>query len=183
MRALKTDLPEVLLIETKPVQDNRGFFWEIYQEEKFAALGIKSKFVQDNLTQSKNGVLRGLHFQQPFAQGKLIQVIRGEIFDVAVDIRRGSPNFGKWVGLLASEIKGNMIWIPEGFAHGFVVLSDLADVIYKVTSFWAPDSEHVIRWDDPTIGIDWPVSQPILAEKDANATSLDMAKVLPLYRQ
>ena len=167
MRALKTDLPEVLLIETKAVQDNRGFFWEIYQEEKFAALGIKSKFVQDNLTRSKNGVLRGLHFQQPFAQGKLIQVIRGEIFDVAVDIRKNSPTYGKWVSEILSENNHKLLYIPEGFAHGFCVLSEEADVLYKVSNEYSPEHEHGIIWNDPKLNIDWPISKPIVSSNDS----------------
>jgi len=182
MKTVETDLPEVLLIETETFDDNRGFFRETYQQEKFSALGLDVTFVQDNLSHSKKNVLRGLHFQEPRSQGKLVQVIQGEIFDVVVDVRQGSPGSGQWIGVALSAVAGNMLWVPQGFAHGFAVLSDSAEVLYKVTDFWAPETEQVIRWDDPDIGIDWPVSNPILAEKDAQAPTLAAAKVLPHYR-
>ncbi|NQV56646.1 MAG: dTDP-4-dehydrorhamnose 3,5-epimerase [Rhodospirillales bacterium] len=182
MEAYETNLPGVLEIKAQTFNDRRGYFREVYQQKKFEAIGIDKIFVQDNLSRSEKGVLRGLHFQEPCAQGKLIQVVRGEIFDVAVDIRQGSPHFGNWVGLELSDAAGNMLWVPEGFAHGFVVLSDSADVIYKVTEYWAPESERVIRWDDPDIGIDWPTTDPILVGKDLDAPALAAAAVLPQFR-
>ncbi len=182
MNIIKTSLPEVLVLENPLFCDTRGHFREAYQERTFSSRGIPAKFVQDNISRSKRGVLRGLHFQEPSQQGKLIQVIRGNIFDVAVDIRQGSPRFGRWIGLNLSDLEGKMIWVPEGFAHGFEVLSDTADVLYKVTDYWAPATERSIRWDDPEIGIDWPILNPILTDKDSKAPTLDQVAVLPQYR-
>jgi len=182
MKAVESNLPGVFIIEAPTFDDRRGYFREIYQQNKIDAIGIDKNFVQDNLSRSEKGVLRGLHFQEPSAQGKLIQVVRGEIFDVAVDVRRGSPNFGKWVGLELNDTAGTMLWVPEGFAHGFAVLSDLADVIYKVTDYWAPEMEQVIRWDDPDIGIDWPITDPILVDKDRDAPTLAETAILPQFR-
>ncbi len=182
MKAHDTTLPGVILIETQSFDDQRGYFRENYQQKKFADLGINGTFVQDNLSRSKQGVLRGLHFQEPATQGKLIQVITGEIFDVAVDVRKGSPFFGQWLGINLSDQVGAMLWIPEGFAHGFVVLSDVANIIYKVTEFWSPEYEQVICWNDPAIGITWPIKNPILADKDTAAPSLADAPTLPEYR-
>ncbi len=182
MKISETYLNSVLLIDTQTIEDQRGYFREIFQDQKFGNIGISQNFVQDNLSRSKKGVLRGLHYQEPSAQGKLIQVIQGKIFDVAVDIRKGSPQFGQWVGLELSDASGNMIWIPEGFAHGFAILSETADVIYKVTDFWAPEAEHIIRWNDPAIGIDWPFDDPILADKDANAPTLAELTTLPEFQ-
>ena len=182
MKISETYLNSVLLIDTQTIEDQRGYFREIFQDQKFGNIGISQNFVQDNLSRSKKGVLRGLHYQEPSAQGKLIQVIQGKIFDVAVDIRKGSPQFGQWVGLELSDASGNMIWIPEGFAHGFAILSETADVIYKVTDFWAPEAEHIIRWNDPAIGIDWPIDDPILADKDANAPTLAELTTLPEFQ-
>lgn len=182
MKAVKTDLPEVLLIETETFDDDRGFFRETYQRQKFSALGLDVTFVQDNLSHSEKDVLRGLHFQEPRSQGKLVQVNQGEIFDVVADVRHGSPRFGQWVGIELSAAAGNMLWVPEGFAHGFAVLSNSADVVYKVTDFWVPEAEQVIRWNDPDIAVKWPISTPLLAKKDAQAPTLAAAKVLPQYR-
>jgi len=181
MKAFETELPGVFKIETQTYDDHRGYFRETYQQKKFNAIGIDRNFVQDNVSRSEKGVLRGLHFQEPSAQGKLVQVVWGEIFDVAVDVRLGSPNFGKWVGLELADTAGSMLWIPEGFAHGFAVLSDSATVIYKTTEFWAPEAERTIRWDDSDIGIDWPVTDPILADKDANAPKLAEVRFLPKF--
>ena len=166
LRVEKCPLPEVLLITPQVFADDRGFFLETYSERDFAAAGIKARFVQDNQSRSKRRVLRGLHYQLENPQGKLVRVTRGKIFDVAVDIRVGSPTFGKWVGVVLDDDKKQALWIPPGFAHGFCVLSDDADVAYKATDFYAPSAERGVRWDDPLFGIDWPVKDPILSEKD-----------------
>ena len=161
--------------------DDRGFFLETYTEREFAAAGIAARFVQDNQSRSKRRVLRGLHYQLDHPQGKLVRVTRGKIFDVAADIRAGSPTFGKWVGVVLDDEKKQALWIPAGFAHGFCVLSDEADVVYKATDFYTPSSEKGIRWDDPMLGIQWPIKDPILSEKDRNypllsSTSRDLPK-------
>jgi dTDP-4-dehydrorhamnose 3,5-epimerase len=166
LRVEKCALPEVLLITPRVFADDRGFFLESYSEREFAAAGITARFVQDNQSRSKRRVLRGLHYQLEHPQGKLVRVARGKIFDVAADIRAGSPTFGKWVGVVLDDEKKQAIWIPPGFAHGFCVLSDEADVAYKATDFYAPSAERGVRWDDPLLGIQWPVSEPILSEKD-----------------
>ncbi len=161
-------IPEVILIEPQTNQDERGFFREIYKYSEFAELGIPERFVQDNHSRSSWGVLRGLHFQNyPMAQGKLISVVAGEIFDVAVDIRKGSPTYAQWVGANLSADNGDMVYIPPGFAHGFCVLSERADVVYKVTAEFAADLDRGIVWNDLQIGIEWPVSRPCLSAKDA----------------
>lgn len=163
----RLDIPEVILVEPKVFPDERGFFMETYKYSEFEANGIPQRFVQDNFSHSVRGVLRGLHYQKaPAAQGKLVMAVRGEIFDVAVDIRKGSPTYGRWVGVRLSSENRRMLWVPEGFAHGFVVLSEEADVMYKVTSEYAPELDRGIRWNDPEIGIDWPVKNPILSPKD-----------------
>lgn len=175
-------LPEVLLIEPEVHHDGRGYFLETWQREGYADAGVAVSFVQDNHSRSRPGVLRGLHFQHPRPQGKLIQVLRGEVFDVVVDVRVGSPTFGRWSGRLLSEDNHRQLWVPEGFAHGFVALGKVADVHYKCTEFYVPDSEHTLRWDDPRVDIDWPVDDPVLSEKDAAAASLEAlgeAGVLP----
>jgi len=162
------EIPGVILIEPQVFSDERGFFMEAYKYSEFASFGITERFVQDNHSRSKKGVLRGLHYQNPpKAQGKLVRVISGEIFDVAVDIRKGSPTFGKWVGIKLSAENKRMLYIPPGFAHGFCVLSDIAEVLYKTTEEFAPECEAGIIWDDPDIGIDWPIKTPILSPKDA----------------
>ena len=159
-------LPEVLLITPRVFSDSRGFFLESYKENEFARAGITARFVQDNHSRSIRGVLRGLHYQLEQPQGKLVRAVRGSIFDVAADIRLGSPTFGKWVGVTLDDDRKQSLWIPEGFAHGFCVLSDEADVAYKTTDFYAPSAERGIRWDDPLLGISWPVAEPVLSEKD-----------------
>jgi dTDP-4-dehydrorhamnose 3,5-epimerase len=165
-RVEKCVLPEVLLLTPQVFGDDRGFFLETYSERDFAAAGITARFVQDNQSRSKRGVLRGLHYQLEHPQGKLVRVTRGKIFDVAADIRAGSPTFGKWVGVALDDEKRQAIWIPPGFAHGFCALSEEADVAYKATDFYTPSAERGVRWDDPLLGIQWPVEEPILSEKD-----------------
>jgi dTDP-4-dehydrorhamnose 3,5-epimerase len=167
MKIIQTDLPDVLILEPRRFSDARGYFFEAYNERSFASAGIPEQFVQDNQSHSKKGVLRGLHFQVAQAQGKLVRAINGEIFDVAVDLRRGSPSLGRWIGVRLSAASQQMIWIPKGFAHGFYTLSDSADVHYKVTDFYAPEHERTLLWNDPEIAIDWPLDgEPILSEKD-----------------
>lgn len=162
------EIPEVILIEPQVFSDERGFFMEVYKYSEFASFGITERFIQDNHSRSKKGVLRGLHYQNPpKAQGKLVRVISGEIFDVAVDIRKGSPTFGKWVGIKLSAENKRMLYIPPGFAHGFCVLSDIAEVLYKTTEEFAPECEAGIIWNDPDINIDWPIKNPVLSSKDA----------------
>ena len=173
MKVTPTELPEVLLIEPRIFSDERGRFMETYNAERYRDAGIDVSFVQDNLSYSRNGVLRGLHFQQPNAQGKLVQVIRGEVYDVAVDIRVGSPRFGRWIGITLSSSDGRQLYIPPGFAHGFLVTSEEAVFHYKCTERYHPEAERTIRWDDPRIGIDWPRKDVILAKKDATAAALD----------
>lgn len=166
-------IPEVILVEPQRFGDQRGFFMETYQYDTFAANGITPRFVQDNYSRSARGVLRGLHYQlDPFAQGKLLLVVAGEIFDVAVDIRRGSPTFGQWVGEILSAENGRMLYVPPGFAHGFCVLSETADLTYKATDIYQPESEGGIIWNDPHIGIEWPITNPTLSGKDLKLPAL-----------
>jgi dTDP-4-dehydrorhamnose 3,5-epimerase len=180
MKVTPTRLADVLLIEPKVFSDARGFLYESWNEREFERAGIRARFVQDNHSRSGKGVLRGLHYQLRRPQGKLIRVIEGEIFDVAVDIRRGSPTFGKWEGALLSGESKNMLWIPVGFAHGFYVLSDVAEVLYKATDFYAPEYERCVLWNDPDIGIEWPLSgAPVLSPKDTGGTRLRDAEVFP----
>jgi dTDP-4-dehydrorhamnose 3,5-epimerase len=167
MKVQKTSLKGVLTIEPQVFRDKRGFFTETFQQERYDSQGIGEKFVQDNVSHSIGRTLRGLHFQYPNAQAKLVQVFQGEIFDVAVDIRKGSPSFGQWEGVHLSDKNHLQLFIPEGFAHGFVVLSDFALVNYKCSDFYSPESEGGIIWKDPDIGITWPVREPCLSEKDA----------------
>lgn len=164
----KLDIPDLILIEPKVYCDERGFFLENFRESIFSANGINTKFVQDNYSHSVSGVLRGLHFQKnPMAQAKLVTAIRGEIFDVAVDIRKNSPYYGKWIGQTLSEENHRSLYIPEGFAHGFCVLSKEADVLYKVSQEYSPEDEKGILWNDTEINIAWPIDKPILQEKDS----------------
>lgn len=180
MKAIPTRLPEVVLIEPKVFGDSRGFFFESWNEREFERAGIRARFVQDNHSRSEKGVLRGLHYQLRQPQAKLVRVTEGEIFDVAVDIRRSSPNFGMWQGTRLSAQSKSMLWIPVGFAHGFCVLSDAAEVLYKATDFYAPGHERSIAWNDPDLGIDWPLSgAPLLSAKDAAGTRLRDAEVFP----
>ena len=178
MKATPGAIAEVLLIEPRIFGDDRGFLFESWNEKRFAELGVRARFVQDNHSHSKKGVLRGLHYQVQCAQGKLVRAVTGEIFDVAVDIRRGSPTFGRSVSFRLSARNRHMAWIPAGFAHGFLVLSESADVLYKATDFYAPEHERSIAWDDPDIAIAWPLSgPPILAPKDAAAPRLRDAEL------
>ena len=174
MRATPLALPEVLLFEPKVFGDERGFFYESFNQKVFEdAVGKPVHFVQDNHSRSANGVLRGLHYQIKQAQGKLVRVTVGEVFDVAVDMRKSSVNFGKWVGVHLSASNRSQLWIPEGFAHGFVVLSESAEFLYKTTDYWAPEHERSVAWDDPDMAIHWPIAEaPTLSVKDANAFRL-----------
>ena len=174
-----TAIPEVLVLEPKVFGDSRGFFFESFNAQDFAnATGLDVSFVQDNHSRSAQGVLRGLHYQLQQAQGKLIRVVRGSVFDVAVDIRKSSPTFGQWVGYELSEDNHRQVWIPPGFAHGFVVLSSTADFLYKTTDYYAPQYERCIAWNDPQIGIEWPANiSPLLSAKDAAGLSLAAAEV------
>lgn len=166
-RFQRLEIPDVILITPKVYSDPRGFFVETYKKSEFFENDITEEFVQDNWSHSGRGTLRGLHFQQqPKAQAKLVMVLKGEVFDVAVDIRNGSPTFGQWVGLTLTEKKAQMLYIPAGFAHGFCVLSDEADFVYKVSDEYSRKLDSGIRWNDPDIGIDWPISDPLLSEKD-----------------
>jgi len=180
MKFLPTQLPDVLIIEPDVYRDERGWFLETYHVQKYQEGGIPLPFVQDNCSSSVRGTLRGLHLQKIRPQGKLIRVIRGEIFDVAVDIRKGSPTFASWVGVALSGQNFKQIYIPPGFAHGFCVVSDVAEVEYKCTDLYAPGGEVTICWDDPSIGIQWPIQCPILSSKDAAGKSLvDLRDQLP----
>jgi dTDP-4-dehydrorhamnose 3,5-epimerase len=166
-------IPEIILVEARSFADDRGFFAETYKRSEFAAHGIEDAFVQSNLSHSRRGVLRGLHYQKhPRAQAKLVTVLSGEVFDVAVDIRRGSPTYGQWVGLTLLVEPLRLLYVPAGFAHGFCVLSETADVLYKVSDEYAPDLDRGIIWNDPEIGIRWPLDQPVLSPKDAQLPSL-----------
>lgn len=172
-------IPELVLVTATPLEDSRGLFMETYRRSEFVANGIAEPFVQDNYSHSSSGgVLRGLHYQKdPRAQGKLVSVVRGVIFDVAVDIRRGSPTYGTWVGAELAADKRTMLWVPPGFAHGFCVLSDGADVVYKCTDEYVSEFDRCIRWDDPEINVRWPVEHPVLSAKDAGAPLLRDADV------
>ena len=183
MNVIETDIPEVLIIEPNLLGDQRGFFLETYQLRRYAEFGISRPFVQDNMSRSSYGVLRGLHLQNPSPQGKLVSVMRGRVLDVAVDVRIGSPNFGRPVAVELSEDNRRQLWVPRGFAHGFVVLSDTADFFYKCDDLYSPKDEIVVRWDDPAIGIDWGVTNPSLSARDAAAPRLADVKNLPVYGQ
>ncbi|WP_343655936.1 dTDP-4-dehydrorhamnose 3,5-epimerase [Cupriavidus sp.] len=174
MKAIPTALPEVLILEPKVFGDDRGFFFESFQAKDFQqATGVDGHFVQDNHSRSVGNVLRGLHFQVEHPQGKLVRVVAGEIFDVAVDIRKGSPNFGKWVGVSLSAANKRQLWVPEGFAHGFVVTSEHAEVLYKTTDYWYPEHERSLAWNDPEIAVEWPIrGEPVLSAKDQVGMSL-----------
>jgi dTDP-4-dehydrorhamnose 3,5-epimerase len=175
MKITNLEILDVLLIEPDVYTDNRGFFMETFQAQKYADLGLPGQFVQDNHTGSRKGTLRGMHYQICRSQAKLVRLIVGEIFDVAVDLRRSSKSFGSWVGLTLSAEEHQQLWIPEGFAHGFFVLSEWAEVEYKVTDYYAPECERTLLWNDPEINIDWPLGEnqnPILSEKDSKGTLL-----------
>jgi dTDP-4-dehydrorhamnose 3,5-epimerase len=166
MKIIDTKLPGVLIIEPDIFGDSRGFFMETYHKERYGAAGMDAEFVQDNTSFSTKGTLRGLHFQYPHSQAKLVQVFMGEVFDVAVDIRRDSPTFGQWFGTTLSSDNKQQLFIPEGFAHGFCVLSETALFTYKCTEFYSPADERGVLWSDPDIGIEWPVNKPLLSDKD-----------------
>lgn len=182
MQFLPTDIPDVLIIQPRVFGDERGFFLESYQAQRFAEAGIPHTFVQDNHSGSSQGILRGLHYQVRQAQGKLVRAVVGEIFDVAVDLRRASPTFGRWAGTRLSAANKHMLWIPPGFAHGFYVLSEWAEVLYKATDYYAPQWERSLLWNDPQLGIDWPLidgQPPTLSTKDAAGLPLAQAEVYP----
>jgi len=179
MEAVKTSLQDVLIFEPKVFGDTRGFFFESFNARRFAELtGITTPFVQDNHSRSQKGVLRGLHYQIRQPQGKLVRVVAGDVYDVAVDLRRSSPGFGKWTGITLSAENQRIVWIPAGFAHGFVVLSDSAEFLYKTTDYWAPQHERCIRWNDSSLAIDWPVGGDVLVSaKDAQGVAFADAEV------
>ncbi len=181
MRFLPTEIPDVLLIEPQVFGDSRGFFMETWHAVKFAAAGLDLHFVQDNHSKSVQGTLRGLHYQIEKPQGKLVRVISGEVFDVAVDLRKSSPTFGKWIGDILSAENKKMLWVPPGFGHGFYVLSPEAEFVYKCTELYAPEHERCIRWDDPELGIAWRLlaQAPLLSAKDLAGVSLAEAELYP----
>jgi dTDP-4-dehydrorhamnose 3,5-epimerase len=183
MKVLAADLPGVLIIEPKLIGDDRGFFLECFQAERYAEAGIYRPFIQDNMSRSGRGVLRGLHLQNPSTQGKLVSVMRGRVLDVAVDVRVGSPHFGRHVAVELSEENRKQLWVPRGFAHGFVVLSETADFFYKCDNLYSPKDEIVVRWDDPAIGISWGIENPSLSKRDACAPCLAEVKDLPVFGQ
>ena len=178
MRLINSSLPEVLIVEPRVFGDDRGYFYESYNERELEQLGLRAHFVQDNHSRSARNVLRGLHYQITQAQGKLVRVTAGEIYDVAVDIRRSSPTFGKWATVVLSAENRWMCWVPPGYAHGFVITSDYAEVQYKTTDYWAPQHERCIIWNDPDLAISWPLqSEPILSQKDRAGLPLRQAEV------
>lgn len=178
MQAMKTEIPDIIILEPRVFGDDRGFFFESFNARSFnAATGVTRNFVQDNHSKSAKHVLRGLHYQIQQPQGKLVRVVQGEVFDVAVDLRRSSATFRKWVGVRLSAENRKQLWVPEGFAHGFVVLSESAEFLYKTTDFYAPEHERCLLWNDPAIGIEWPFEgEPQIAAKDAAAVTLDKAE-------
>ncbi|MCK0127185.1 dTDP-4-dehydrorhamnose 3,5-epimerase [Erythrobacter sp. F6033] len=175
------DIPGPLIIEPRVFGDERGFFMETWSESQFADAGLDLKFVQDNHSRSQKGVLRGLHFQNPGAQGKLVRVTSGSVFDVVVDLRRSSAHFGKWIGAELSASNKRMIWVPEGFAHGFLTLEDDTDFLYKCTAPYRPEAEHTLAWDDSTVAVDWPLNgiTPIISDKDRRGQTLSDVAVFP----
>lgn len=181
MQVHQTDLPEVLIIEPKVFGDDRGFFYESFNQRRFQELtGLNTEFVQDNHSRSARNVLRGLHYQIRQPQGKLVRVVAGEVFDVAVDMRRASKTFGKWTGAVLSAENKRQMWVPEGFAHGFLVLSESAEFLYKTTDYYAPEYERAVRWNDPDIGIAWPLQgAPLLSAKDEAGLPLGEAETFP----
>ncbi len=181
MKATSTPLAGLSVIEPRVFEDPRGFFLETFNAARYEALGIPAHFVQDNWSRSQRGTLRGLHFQHPRGQGKLVWVPRGAVWDVAVDVRQGSATFGRWFGVELSEVNKKQLWIPPGFAHGFCVLSEVADFVYKCTELYAPECEQSVRWDDPTLAIEWPVEAPLLSKKDLAAPLLKDVARLPTF--
>jgi len=184
MKFIETALPGCIVIEPQVFGDSRGFFYESYNEAKYHEAGIDRRFVQSNVSRSARGVLRGLHYQWPHPQGKLVSVLEGEVYDVAVDIRRGSPNFGQWAGVMLTAENHRHFWIPEGFAHGFCVVSEYATFSYQCTDLYNAQADGGVRWNDPAIGVDWPISEPLLSDKDTKAPLLaDIAEDrLPEFR-
>lgn len=180
MNITPTSIPDLAIIEPKVFGDGRGFFMESWNRKTFAALGLDLDFVQDNHSRSRKGVLRGLHYQLHQPQGKLVRVVNGAVFDVAVDLRRSSPTFGRWEGIELSAANQRMLWVPPGFAHGFLVLSESADFLYKTTEYYAPEHERCVLWNDPEIGIEWPLEgDPALSAKDQVGTPLRASEVYP----
>lgn len=180
MKTIPTNLPDVLLIEPKVFGDARGFFYESYNHRSMAQLGIDAEFAQDNHSRSAQNVLRGLHYQVLHPQGKLVRVVAGEVFDVAVDLRRTSPTFGQWTGHILSAENRHMMWVPPGFAHGFCVISDAAEFLYKTTDYWYPEHERCIAWNDPDLAIAWPLAgEPLLAVKDRAGMKFSEAEGYP----
>jgi len=180
MKYIQLDIPDIILIEPQVFGDHRGFFMETFRDDEFQKNVADVTFVQDNHSKSSQGILRGLHYQIKQPQGKLVRVISGEVFDVAVDIRKSSPFFGKWTGAILSEKNKKMLWVPPGFAHGFYVLSDTAEFTYKCTNYYAPEHERGILWNDPSIAVNWPVipgTSPILSQKDEDGSTLENAEV------
>ncbi len=185
MNVVETELPGVVVLEPAVHGDERGFFMETWNRRRYEEIGLAAGFVQDNLSYSAKGVLRGLHFQHPNAQGKLVSVLRGEVFDVAVDVRLGSPSFGEWVGVTLSAENRRQLYVPEGFAHGFVVTGEVALFSYKCTAYYSPETEHSLLWSDPALGIDWPVEAPDVSAKDGSAPPLAQiaTEKLPQYTE
>lgn len=181
MKFKETSLPGVLVVEPTVHGDSRGYFMEVYHQKRFREAGIDVQFVQDNASRSVRGALRGLHYQEPQGQGKVVRATAGAVFDVAVDVRRGSPHFGRWFGIELSEENRLQLWVPAGFAHGFVVMSESADFCYKCTDLYAPEHEHGILWNDPAIGVKWPIAEPVLSARDRAFPHLADAKTLPIY--
>jgi dTDP-4-dehydrorhamnose 3,5-epimerase len=182
MNVVRTPIPDVLIIEPKVFGDQRGFFFETFRADRYVEAGIAGPFVQDNLSRSAHGVLRGLHLQNPKTQGKLVMVLRGRVLDVAVDVRVGSPTFGRHVAVELSEENRRQFWVPRGFAHGFVVLSESADFFYKCDDVYSPADEITVRWNDPAIGIAWDIEAPALSPRDAAAPLLADTPRLPVFR-
>lgn len=179
MKFFPTEIPDVLIVKPDVFGDHRGFFMETWHARKFAEAGISANFVQDNHSRSSQGTLRGLHYQVNHPQGKLVRVLSGKVYDVAVDLRRSSPTFGQWIGRILSDENNEMLWVPQGFAHGFYVLSESADFFYKCTDFYVPECERTLRWDDPDLNIKWPLidgKQPVLSSKDTNGSSFKSAE-------
>jgi dTDP-4-dehydrorhamnose 3,5-epimerase len=183
MNVIQTKIPEVLIIEPKVFGDQRGFFFEFFKTNRYSSHGLNGPFVQDNISRSAHGVVRGLHLQNPSCQGKLVSVLRGRILDVAVDVRVGSPTFGQHVTVELSEDNRRQFWVPRGFAHGFAVRSDVADIFYKCDAFYSPSDEITVRWNDPAIGIAWGVASPVLSPRDAAAPLLAEVSTLPVYEK
>lgn len=182
MKVVATGLPEVLILEPKVIGDERGFFLESYNAKAFReATGLDVAFVQDNHSRSARHVLRGIHYQVGRPQGKLVRVVSGSVFDVAVDLRRSSPNFGRWVGIDLSADNHGQMWIPPGFGHAFLVRSEFADFLYKTTDYWVAECDRAVRWNDPALAVEWPLAgaEPVVSAKDAVAPSLDAAEVFP----